>query len=159
MNRPPIDPTLPYTVLSQTTARKHLSTDYGIARHETSDASLEQLHDLLTEKVPEGLGGHFVIITDKAFKRYSHISDQLLAGYRGADVEPGTAVSTLSRAREMIEEKGVEIPEDADRDSLEDVLSAIKQIRYTIVSDEDFSAYIGDMTRLLADMPTGRAKG
>ncbi len=158
MNRPPIDPERAYTVLSQGAARRHLTSAYRIPRHETANMTLDQLHDLITERTPEELSGDFIIITDRAFEKNARHSDALLKRYHGLPIEEGAGLTSMTMARHFIMEAGVEIPEGEDRDSLEDVLSAIKQSRYMILEDADFAAYGAEMTRLLSDIPSGRAK-
>lgn len=156
--RPPIDPARSYTIITQTVARRHLSTDYGIPRHQTARCTLDQLHDMLSEHVPDSLNGHFVVVTDKAFRMLSRRSDEIIARYHGLPIEPDAGISSMTRAREMLEEMGVDIPSDADRDGIEDALSALKETRYMILSDDDFTAYGHKMTALLKDVPTGRAR-
>lgn len=157
--RPPIDPTLSYTIITDTVARKHLLNDYGIPRHETADHTLDQLHDRLSQNLPDTLNGNFVVMTDRSFQKLTTHSDQLIGRLHGFPIDPGAGIASMTRAREMLEEMGVDIPADADRDGLEDALSALKETRYMILSDEDFAAYGVEMAEMLAKVPTGRAKG
>lgn len=159
MKRPPIDPERAYTVLSQSAACRHLASAYRIPRHETANMTLDQLHDLVTDRTPEELSGDFIIITDRAFERHARRSEALLARYHGLPIEKGAGLTSMTMARLAIMEAGVEIPEGEGRDNLEDVLSAIRQTRYMILEDVDFTAYGAEMVRLLSDIPSGRAKG
>lgn len=156
--RPALYPQNNYTILTEKTARKHLFNDYGIPLKTTKNDSLNDLHDRLTEHVIEELAGNFVIVSERTYKKINEFSKNLLARYHGLPLEPKASISSFSNAISMLGELGVEVPADAERDGLEDALSAAKSTRYMILDDDDFIAYGKEMVEMLTTLPTGRAK-
>lgn len=155
--RPPIDVNRAYTVLSQTEARRTLSTKADVPRHATARMTLDQLHDALSERMVGANAADFLVITDKTFQRFAAMSDRLLLRYHGAPIDPGAGISSLTAARRAFEDAGVQVPEDAAIDDLEDALSGLHGSRQMILGDADFEAYGREMAQMLATVPSGRA--
>lgn len=156
--RQPIDPARTYNIMTDVAARRRLATEFDLSRSDTADMTLDQLHDALAERLPDGFGVYLLIMTERSFGKVTKFSEDLLKRYHGLPLEPGAGVSSMTNARSMMEQAGVDVPDDADRDGLEDVLSAMKGTRYMIISDDDFTAYGREMAGIVAKVPTGRAK-
>lgn len=156
--RPPIDPARTYTLLTDIAARRRLATEFGMSRVQTADMTLDQLHDALSERLQEGFGVHLLIMKERSFSKVSARSDELLRELHGGQIEQGASMSSMTAARRMIEDAGVDIPDDADRDGLEDVLSALKGTRYMILEDEAFTTYGREMSGVLGKQPSGRSQ-
>lgn len=156
--RPPIDSARTYNLLTDTAARRRLATEFGMTRAQTTRMTLDELHDALSERLPEGFGLHLLVMTERSFAKVSARSDELLKDLHGDPIEKGASLASTTSARRMIDEGGVDIPDDADRDGLEDVLSALKGTRYMILADEDFTTYGREMTAVISKQPSGRAK-
>lgn len=156
--RPPLDPNETYTIMSATQARKVLQRDHRIARSDTADYSLDQLHDEMAKHLAPEVGALIVVITDKSFSKLNEELNKVLSRITGGDFIEGAALLSRAGALRRLGDAGVEVPPDAKNIELEDALAGLDGQRPNVIADEEFAVYGLEAHRLLATMPSGRAK-
>lgn len=151
-----LEPGTVYTLMSVDAAARQLASQ-GYTRAETSKLGLNEIHDELARHLPGDIGDVMIIVTKRSFQKITDNMDRKLIELYGKMIDPSAVICSRDNAIRTLESKGVEIPEDADEQGIEDAISAMLEIRHIVLKNDAFAEYGEAFFQEISKVPSGRA--